>query len=1068
MRAACLHAHGAFSFQDSLIRAESAAKKAKAVGYVGLSLTDHGNVAGVVEHYKHCKENGLVPLLGSEFYITPDIKVRDSEHRKELTNHITVYAQNSTGVKNLFKLSSLSYLEGYYYKPRIDYPALFENQNGLMVTSGCIKNDVAQMILRGDDFEEVLKRVQLIRHNLGTRYWLELMPHNFPEQVKVNSALYQVHKLEGIPMVVSLDAHYLEPEDHERQDLLINMQMHTDPESLTRPKLKGETYHLMAPEELRYLFLKNNTFMDEKDLDEAIENTAVLADMVVDTEQEPLLPKVVNMFPAYSNNDAENIQMFDQLVRDGWAKKLKEGKISDLALYEKRVKYESDLIKSSGFYNYFLVVWDIVRFAKEKGIPYGVGRGSVGSSVVAWLLGITGVDAIKHNLIFERFISPLRTDYPDIDMDFCHDRRNEILTYIIDRYGKDHVAQIATYSERSVKSAMKDLGRVLKIPFAMMNTITAAIDWDQYKSVEEALQNNKTAQALQNKYKGLFDHVTFFDGSLRQFGKHAAGVVIASKPLNEIVPLMKSRNEDDVIQTVCQFDMETMQDFGLIKMDILGLRTVTIIADMVKRVKELYGADLDLENLPTTDPAIYKMFSKGDVDGIFQFDKSAQLRVLIQNIKPDCFQELHDMTAIYRPGPLSHGMDQTYIKNKYEPRPGAMYHPIQAVHDILKDTYGTLIYQEQIMEIISKAAGLSYSVADTFRKAMAKNKIAAEVKDAAVLKHIHTFRDGCMKNGLTVKQADALWDLVSTYTEYTFNRSHAVEYTTMSYWMAHIKHYYPKAFVLSLFNHAEKDIDDIKRYVMMAVRVDIKPRLPDVNHSDKGFAYSMDGRLLWGLGNIKSVSETVIDEILLKRPFVSLKDMMKKIGSKRILDRRVVRALYKSGALDRFEKEKTLQPDYDDLYGKGEFDQDFPPSLDYLLMEKEALGIYLTRHPLLINKDIKDTIDRAQAWLMSDYDNVAKSSWKWAGVVDDVEIKKSKKNNREFCVITLEDNLYSRVELYMNPTDYEYEKDKIRIGDVIMCTASKSSRGLHFEKSFENLNMKNEPTTNEPEKAHTA
>jgi len=1045
VRMACLHSHGAFSFQDSLIRPGPAVKRAKEFGYTGYSLTDHGTVAGVADHYDLCKKAGIIPLLGCEFYITPDAKVKDSENRKRDLGHITVYAINPKGVSNLFRLSSYSYLDGFYYKPRIDYKTLFEHQDGLIVNSGCLKNDVSQMIVNGADFGDVLNRVRWIRGNLGDRYYLELMPHGIPDQIKLNSALYQIHKLEKIPMVVSLDAHYLEPGDAKDQDLLMAMQMHTDLDEENRPHLREATYHLMPPHEVLDMFLKNHPTILPADVEQALENTARIADMVEDSAEEPLIAKNINLFPSYEETDEASLKLFTDLVEKCWdakieAKLIPHWSTPECQPYKDRLIHEMEQIVESGFYNYFLVVWDLIRFANEQKIPHGIGRGTVGSSLVAWLFGITGVDPIYHKLIFERFINPLRKDLPDIDMDFCPKRRDEVLQYIVKSYGEDKVAQIVTCAKRSPKSALKDVGRVMGIDFGTMNYITAAAPWDDYDSIKEALESDEKAQDLNRTYDDLFKSAVFFEGSLRQFGKHPAGVVISSKPLRDVVPLMRPRQDEDVIKAMVQFDKDTISRFGLIKMDILGLKTVTIIDDILKNVREMDGKTINLETLPLADSEVYKMIANGEVEGIFQLDKSSQLRALIRRIKPDRFQELHDIIALYRPSPIKGGMPELYCANRDATKRGEekVYHPISVVNDILKDTYGTFIYQEQVMEIIHRAAGMSYGIADEFRKVMAKNKIAAEVKDAEVQKNYQTFIDGCVAHGLSTEQAEGLWATISKYTEYTFNRPHAVEYAMMSYWMAYLKHHHFPAFILAMFNSAEKDMEDIKRYILMASNHRVPIKLPLVNEAGERFGYDREGKLVWGFNAIKGVSENAIREITEKRPFNSLADMIAKIGSKRLLDRRVIRALYKAGSFTRWDDAETRQT-YDKAYGKGEADKDL--SDDYLVQEKEVFGVYLTDHPL---RRYRKYLDNSR--LMSQIDEAAIGGYgMWCGVIDSVMVKKAKKDGREFCILVVEDYNYARLELVMFNQAYLLHKDKLKEGAVIKFMAYRGESNLRFD-----------------------
>jgi DNA polymerase III subunit alpha len=1044
---AALHCHSSWSFQDSLIKPEPAALKAAEYGYKALSITDHGNCAGIPEHYDACHKAGITPLLGCEFYIVEDITTEEREREegkkektKQKNEHITVYAINQEGVKNLFQLSSISFLQGFYYRPRIDYKSLFKHQKGLIVNSGCLKNRISQAIVKQttegryqEDIYLATKIARMMKENLGDKYYLEMMPHDIPEQVILNEYLYQISKKLDIPMVVSLDAHYINHEEAGDQDILMAASMFKkDDKEDERPKLRTATYHLMPIE-------KNHPGIPVHVLNRAMENTAKIADMVEDTKEKPLIQYKQDLFPNYCKTQEDGVKMFNKLIREGWLEKEEMGLIPSghEDEYWDRIKKEKEQIIRTNMENYFLVVWDLIRYARDKKIPHGVGRGTVGSSMVAWMLGITGVDPIKHKLIFERFINPYRTDLPDIDMDFCYDRRHEITDYIISKYGSESVCQIATHSKRSTKLALKDVGRALQMDFAVMNWIAKQVEWDEYETLDEALEKVDEAKALQKKFPTLFEKTLKLQGTYRQFGKHPAGVVMSKVPLREVVPLMKPKDDDEDnvgIKQIAQFNMDVLKKIGLIKLDVLGLRTCTIMEDVLRNIKTIYGKDVLLDKLPLEDRETFDMLTKGDLAGVFQVEKSTGLRRLIMKIGIDKFSEIHDMIALYRPGPLKQGMAEIYTENKKQIMDGEKlrFHEIDAVHDILSTTYGTGLYQEQIMEMLHGAAGLDYGIADTFRKIMDDLKMKG--KEEKVAEYKDKFIEGCMKHSnVDRKLAESTWKTIEGYTGYTFNRSHSVEYGLITYWTAYLKCHYFKAFLLSMFNSSDKDIERVKRFVILASQRGVKIRLPNINEAQARFTYDDKGRIIWGFNDIKGIGASALPEILQKRPFKSLADMLKKI-SKKHCNKKSIQALFKAGSFTQWNFDETRDT-YNKEYDKT-FDKDFQGS--YLELEHEALGIYLTGSPMLKHSQLLENVKRA-----SEIDDIPDGSqYTFAGVVDKVSIKNSKKDGSEFAIVELEDETYEHVPLFVFGKAYKKYRDRLIPGTVIKFKAEKTQDRL--------------------------
>jgi DNA polymerase-3 subunit alpha len=1048
---AALHCHSSWSFQDSLIKPEPAAARAKEYGYRALSITDHGNIAGLSEHYDACKKHDIIPLLGCEFYIVDDCRLeqnKDKEEKvaKQKNEHITVYAVDSKGIKNLYKLSSISFLEGFYYKPRIDYKTLFKYQEGLIVTSGCLKNRISQAIVKDnegrpqEDIHLATKIARWMQDNLGDKYYLEMMPHDIPEQVLLNSYLYTISRKLDIPLVVSMDAHYIDHSEAADQDILMAASMHKkEGEEDKRPKLRTATYHLMPIEEIMDLFKKTHPTIPIKAVHKAFENTAKIADMVVDTEEDPLIKYKQDLFPDYCKTPKEGLKLFNDLIEKGWFEKLDAGLIpkDKEELYWDRIKKEKTQIIRTHMENYFLVVWDLIRYAVEKDIPHGVGRGTVGSSMIAWMMGITGVDPIKHKLIFERFINPYRTDLPDIDMDFCYDRRKEITDYIITKYGVDNVCQIATYAKRSTKLALKDVGRALQMDFGVMNWIAKQVEWDEFDTLELAIANSPDAKAMQKKFPNLFEKALKLQGTYRQFGRHPAGVIMSKLPLVEVVPLKNTKEDDEDdsgIKTVAQYDMNVLKKIGLIKLDVLGLRTCTIMADVLRNIKSIYGEDVDLEKLPLEDKPTFEMLTEGDLAGVFQVEKSTGLRRLLIKIGIHKFSEIHDMIALYRPGPLKQGMAEIYIENKAKTMEGEKlrYHEIDAVHEILSTTYGTGLYQEQIMEMLHGAAGLDYGVADTFRKIMDDLKMKG--KEEKVAEYKDKFIEGCMKHSKVDHDlAESTWKTIEGYTGYTFNRSHSVEYGLITYWTAYLKCHYFKAFLLSMFNSTDKDIERVKRFVLLARQRGVKIRLPFINEADVRFKYDDKGRIVWSFQDIKGMGESAIPEILEKRPFNSLEDMLKRV-TKKNCNKKSIQSLIKAGSFSQWdfdETRNTYNKHYDDT-----FDKDFQGT--FLDLEREALGIHLTESPMTRHIELLQGVRR-----LSDMEDVPEGSTDlFAGVIDKLSIKKSKKDSSEFAIVEVEDESYTKVPLFVFGKAYNKYRDRLIEGTVLKFQAEKTQDRL--------------------------
>jgi len=881
-----LHLHSEFSLLDSCLKLDKLVKRAQDYNMGALAMTDHGNILGALNFYKQAKAAGIKPVVGSELYVAPGSRFEKPEKGSgDLNyNHLVVLVKNDEGYRNLSELISLSYTEGFYRKPRIDKEVLQKFSGGLVCLSACIQGEVAYKLLRGRD-EEAYEAAKWYRELFKDDYYIEIQDHGLEPQIEALPKLIQLSKDLSIPLVASNDVHYLDRGDADARDVLICIQTNNVLSTEDRPmKKETEEMYLKSTKEMRELFA---------DYPESLDTTLEIAakcnyDFKLGTY---FLPE----FKVPENSTIDDY--FEEVCREGFEKirDTLEGNKYGIEVYEERLDYEIEKIREMGFPGYFLIVWDIIRFSREVGVRVGPGRGSVVGSLVAYVMEITTVDPLEYDLIFERFLNPERISMPDIDIDFDGDRRDKVIHYIREKYGEENTAQIVTFGKMKAKMALRDIGRVLEIPLNEVNRLAKQIPEGPKVKLKHEIDNSpELQQEIKNKpeTKKLFDFALKLENNIRHTSMHAAGVVIAPKRLTEFMPLYKTK--DDI---VTQFEKEEVEEVGLLKMDILGLKTLTIIENILTEIKEVEGVDVDLENIPLDDEPSYKVFQSGDTDGIFQFESSG-MREYLTRSKPDKLTDLIALNALYRPGPLGSGMAEVYVKRKLGIEPVEYLFP--ELEDILGDTYGIILYQEQVMRISVVLAGFTMSKADGMRKIMGKKQVH---KLPAVKKE---FMEGSTKKGFDKKKAEELFSQMETFAEYGFNKSHSTAYGYLAYQTAYLKAHYPTFFMTgNLTSEAEKTSTTSKviQYISETKKMGIDVLPPDINKSTEKFRVESRGAIRFGLKGLKGVGSSAIVSILKARdeggPFKNYSDFITRIDLTKV-NKTVLESLIKAGALSCF------------------------------------------------------------------------------------------------------------------------------------------------------------------------
>jgi DNA polymerase-3 subunit alpha len=1021
-----LHNHSDYSLLDGAAKVERLVDAALAMRMPSLALTDHGNLFGAVQFYSIAHKKGLKPIVGCEIYVA-----KESRHKKtggtDQSNHLILLAENEIGYRNLSKLVSYGYLEGFYYRPRVDKELLSRYSSGLIALTACLKGIVPQMLLM-DQVEAATAEAMELRDLFGPgNFYLELQNHGLPGQQRINPLILEMAQKHGLPYVCTNDAHYLRREDSVAHDVLLCIGTGKSVADTNRMKYASDQFYFKSPEEMRQLW---GQYPD------ALRNTLVVAERCnVRIDPTDTFPPF-DVPPGYTSDT-----FFEKIVREGFADRRTQLEIlvrderlkHPLEDYETRLNFEIEMIKKMKFPSYFLIVWDLIKYARDHDIPVGPGRGSVVGSLVAYSLRITDIDPLQYELFFERFLNPERIAPPDIDMDFCMNRRAEVIDYVSRKYGRDSVCQIITFGTMAAKGVIRDVGRTLDIPYSEVDRIAKLIPNELNATIDKALeQESRLVDAMKEpQIEKLIQIAKSLEGLSRHASMHAAGVVIAPQPLVELVPLFKS-NKDEIMT---QFSMKDLETIGLLKMDFLALTTLTVIDQTVKRVREETGIDPDLPHVPLNDPGVYALFSEGKTNGIFQFE-SGGMKAELRRLKPECFEDLIALNALYRPGPMD--MIPDFIKRKQGQIQVKYLHPV--LEDVLKETYGVIVYQEQVMQVASKMAGFSLGEADLLRKAMGKKNVAVMASMRA------KFITGAKNKRIPEKVAAQVYDLMAQFAQYGFNKSHSTAYALLAYQTAYLKVHYPVQFMSALLTSEIGDTDKIVMYLAECKGMGIPVLPPDINESELSF-HSTLGSIRFGLLAIRNVGEGAIRSVLQFRRehgrFQGIYQFCQEVDS-RSINKRVLESLIKSGAMDSFgwrrsqlmasvdsaiehgqkaqrDRESGQRGLFSDLAAGREAAPDpAPPNVpewpmeQLLQLEKETLGYYISGHPLeKFSGELQRVASRNIADLLGDGGT---TDCKAAGIVTECRTRRTKKGDL-MAVFNLED-LTGSVETVVFPSLY--------------------------------------------------
>ncbi|TAN64408.1 DNA polymerase III subunit alpha [bacterium] len=1045
-----LHLHTQYSLLDGAIRHDDLLKAVHDYKMPAVAVTDHGNIFGAVEFYEKAIKKGIKPIIGCETYVAPGKRTDKTPPSRggssETAFHLLLLVKNAKGYHNLCKLLTKAYLEGFYRKPRIDKELLAEHNEGLIALSACLHGEVSYLLNAGqaEEAEKVAKEYKEIFSN--NRYYFEIQSNGIEEQKKVNKGLIGLGKKLGIPVVATNDCHYLKKEDARVHEILLCIQTGQTMNTPNRFKFSTDEFYLKSPDEMKAAF---------SEVPEAITNTIVIAercgfDMKLGEIHLPDFPLPLG----------ETLDTFiEEKAKAGLENRLKaitsRGVAVDTLHYYDRLLKELKVIKGMGFSGYFLIVEDFIGYARKNGIPVGPGRGSAAGSLVAYSLGITNLDPIKNNLLFERFLNPDRISMPDIDIDLCYERRGEVIRYVTEKYGADNVGQIITFGQLKAKACIRDVGRALDMPYGDVDRIAKLVPNTINISIKDALIQEPRLSKMASddkKVKDLIDIAMSLEGLPRHASTHAAGVVISNKPLTDYLPLYVSQ-KDNIVTT--QFPMKDVEKIGLVKFDFLGLKTLTVIDKAVKLVKANRGVDLDVENFPLDDKKTYELIASGETNGIFQLESSG-LKDLLIKLKPETFEDIVAAVALYRPGPLQSGMVGDFISRKHKKVKIVFDHPL--LNDILENTYGVMVYQEQVMEIAKVLAGFSPGDADFLRKAMGK-KLPEEM-----LKQKTKFLDGARKKEIPPKIAEKIFDLMDKFAGYGFNKSHSAAYALIAFQTAYLKAHYPVEFMSALMTSAIDSTDSVVKYVNECRELEIKVSPPDVNESAKEFTVSGDV-IRFGLAAVKNVGYASIEEIVSVRgagPFTSVIDFLSRVDSRKV-NKKVIESLVKCGAFDfTGNKRAAIMASLDSLMDTAEamwrdknngqksiFDMLGPADLagsgvknveisnvpewsekELLGYEKETLGFYLSSHPLAgLKKELE-----AYATCSIDELNEKQSDTEVVvgGIVTECKETTTKKGSR-MAFIRLED-LSGSVEATVFSDIYKKASDIIASGAPVFVT----------------------------------
>jgi DNA polymerase-3 subunit alpha len=1031
-----LHLHTQFSLLDGACRIPQLLERAKQYKMDSLAITDHGNMFGAIDFYMEAQKAGIKPIIGCEVYIAPASRLdKASSGIDEASYHLILLARDETGYQNLIKLVSIGNLEGFYYRPRIDKEVLSQYQKGLIGLTACLKGEIP-VLLQQRRFNDALKTADDYLNIMGKdNLYLEIQENLIPEQKIVNDGLIKISKELNIPLIATNDVHYLSKEDAASHEVLLCIQTQTTLNDPNRLRFQTDEFYFKSPQEMKELF---------KDIPEAITNTVEVASRC-------------NLELDFSKIHLPRYEPPEGKTKEEYLKEL-----SDIGLKEKfpdapaaikeRLEHELKIIKDRGFVSYFLIVWDFIHYAKSSHIPVGPGRGSAAGSLVSYLLGITDIDPLKYGLLFERFLNPERLGLPDIDIDFCYERRNEVIDYVTKKYGKGNVAQIITFGTMQARAVVRDVGRVMGLAYADVDRIAKMIPPDPSLTLKDALESESE---LKNLYKNdpqitkLIVTALSLEGLNRHASTHAAGVVITDKPLDNYMPLFETQDG----QITTGYSMTVLEKIGLLKVDFLGLRTLTVIDQTQKIIQKTRGQNIDIDNIPLDDSNTYKLLTSGQTIGIFQVESSG-MRDLLKKLEPERFEDVIALLALYRPGPIGSGMLDDFMQRRHNRVPIKYNHP--KLETILKETYGIIVYQEQIMQIVSDLAGFSLAQADLLRRAIAK-KIPEVMEQQR-----KNFILGCIKNNISESVANRIFDLIEYFSGYGFNKSHSAAYALISYRTAYLKANFPVEFMCALLTSERDNTDKIVEYVNESNHMGIKVLPPDINESDALFKVVDNKTIRFGLLAVKNVGSGAVESIIQARGqgrFSSLEDLCQHIDL-RLVNRKVLESLIKCGALDLFgspraqmlvsldtilefssktqkEKAKGQLSFFDAGFSQNGFKStlnNMPavkewPEPQLLAFEKEMLGFYVTGHPLARYAHELKRFTSSSTANLDEYDDG--SEIKIVGLIAKIKQTVTRAKQEKMAILKLED-LEGVVEILVFPAAFQRAARYIQPNTVVL------------------------------------
>tara|TARA_R110002072_G_scaffold64203_2_gene159247 strand:+ start:87464 stop:91063 length:3600 start_codon:yes stop_codon:yes gene_type:complete len=1079
-----LHLHTQYSLLDGAIRLNDLFEEAKKQGLPAVAQTDHGNMFGAIDFYCRAKEAGIKPILGSEIYFTPgsrfdkkaakrnkSVSSQDEEESSRQIHHLILLAKNNTGYKNLCKLLSQAYLEGFYYKPRADLDLLKQYSEGIICTTACLKGEVGYNFFTEQD-DRATKAITKLHEVFGDDFYLEIQENGIPEQEIVNKKVIQYARENGLQLVATNDCHYMTPEDAQAQEVLLCVQTGKTYADENRMRMTSQEFYFKTPEQMREAFAH---------IPEACDNTLKIADKCnvelswtdEDGNQIYHLPD----FPI--ETDETDVEYFDRITREGLEERFKGPQFTKIVAqenweseergkYYERLEYELNMIKQMGFAGYFLIVSDFIQWSKDNGIPVGPGRGSGAGSIVAYALNITNIDPLPYNLLFERFINPERISMPDFDVDFCQAGRPKVIEYVTQKYGEDKVGQIITFGKLQTKAVLKDVSRVFGLTFSEADIISKLVPDELGISLTKALEMEPKLQELcetDPKIRHIFNISLRLEGLYRHAGIHAAGVVITNKPLVEYCPLFKGAKGEKVIQ----FDKDFGEQIGLVKFDFLGLKTLTVIDQAVKFVQRDHVPDFDIESIDIEDKSVYDFISRGETIGVFQLESSGMID-LCKRLGPDNLEDITAVNALYRPGPLNSGMVDDFIDIKHGRK--EMTFPFPELEPILNDTYGVIVYQEQVMKIAQILAGYSLGQADILRKAMGKKKIKL------IEEHREIFLKGATERGFDHEKANSLYQLMANFAEYGFNKSHAVAYALIAYQTAFLKRYYPASFFAALLSTELANADKVTTYINDAKNYDIEVLPPDVNESLWLFNV-VEGNIRFGMGAVKNVGEGAVNSLVEERtengPFTGFINFCERVDLK-LVNKRMIESLIKVGGFDSCESmnRKTLLENMELIINYGAksqeekllgqsnlFDleevsenqtkerldihevQDFDDR-EKLGYEQQLMGIFVSGHPLDRFRGIMNQMSSMEIANVHDINGQDKREMVLSGMITGRKNILTKKGDK-MCFATLED-LSGKIELIVFPKTFAENEEILQSDEpmIVMGTVNLSEEPRKF------------------------